>query len=237
MRKSVRDLEAEIAALAKENEALTQELVAMRAERAPAAPPAKPKMAESQGTRVLYPPPESTLVMPDDIELHRLMAIPLAVYQNLGPKFELSFEQRRTVRNHPQLADETVPDVAAINASFFREFKLSFIAIGSMRRTDQPDRAHYVGFHSAAAQSWLRSHNLFADISNGAFILAALAHGDVPYTSDELAGQLWELGLSAYVGGVARAAWKQVLAHGKLRQESPVPPHRRLAAASPVRVY
>jgi hypothetical protein len=234
-RKTIRDLEAEIEKLVAENKALEAQLASLNgAEEEPAKPP---RALESQGTRVFYPPQETTLVMPDDIELRRLMAIALAAYPGLGPKHELSFEQLRALRNHPQLAEQIVPDVAAINAAYFREFKYSFISIGSMKRMGEPDRRHYLNFHAEAARSWLKSHNLFADLTSGAFLVAALAHGDVPFTDGTVAGSTWELGLSVYVGAVARVAWKQVLAHGKLRSAAPVPANRRLPPASPVHVY
>jgi hypothetical protein len=236
-RKLIKDYELEIEKLVAENEKLEHELAAMRAEEAPAPPAKRPLMPESRGTTVLYPPPDSTLIMPLEGELHQLMGVALTAYPSLGPKIELSLMQRLTRRNHPGLADEIVPDTGAINADFFREFKAAFIAIGSMKRMDGPDRRHYVSFHGEAAQSWLRSHNLFADITTGSFIAAALAHGDIFYTDGTIDGQLWELGLSVYVGAVAKAAWRGVLQTGKLRPASPVPAARRMAAASPVRVY
>lgn len=79
------------------------------------------------------------------------MDIALTAFPSLAPPIELSFSQRLTRRDHPSL--EIVPDVAAINADFFRQFKSSFIAAGSMKRMDGPDRRHYVSFHGEAAQS------------------------------------------------------------------------------------
>jgi hypothetical protein len=236
-RKLISECEAEIARLKAENEVLTQELAATKAEEAPAPPAKRPLMPESRGTTVLYPPADMTLVMPLEDEMHRLMDIALMAYPSLGPKIELSLLQRLTRRNHPGLADETVPDVAAITADYFREFKAAFIAIGSMKRMDGPDRRHYVSFHAEAAQSWLRSHNMFFDISTPAFIAAALAHGDVAYTDGTVDGQLWELGISVYIGAVAKDSWRGVIKTGKLRPAAAIPSNRRMAAASPTLVY
>jgi hypothetical protein len=237
-RKLIRDYEAENERLAAEIEQLEAELAALKTEEAPDAPPAKrPPMPASKGTTVFCPPPESTLVMPSDGDLHRLMDIVLVAFPTLAPKIELSFTQRITVRNFPSLADKIEPDVGGITADFFREFKAAFIAIGSMRRMGEPDRRHYVSYHVEAAQSWLRSHNLFADIPTNAFIAAALAHGDIPWTNGTIDGQLWELGINIYTGPVASDAWRLVLETGKLRPAAGLPPHRRMAPPSPVRFY
>jgi hypothetical protein len=236
-RKLIKDLEAENNRLLAENVQMRQELAALKAEEAPASPPVKPRMPASEGTRVSYPPPATTLVMPSDGDLHQLMGVALTAYPSLAPKIELSFQQRLTLRNIPSLADQIKPDVEAITTGFFREFKSSFIAIGSMKLMDEPDRRHYVSFHADAAQSWLRSHNMFFDISTPAFIAASLAHGDIPYTDGTVDGSLWELGISIYTGAVAKDAWRAVLKTGKLRPAAALPPHRRMAAASPVRVF
>jgi hypothetical protein len=236
-RKLIADLEAEIAARDAKIVQLTSELATLKALEAPASPPAKRPMPASQGTVVFCPPPESTLVMPNDGDLHRLMDIALTAYPSLRPKIELSFQQRLTLRNIPSLADQIKPDVEAISADYFREFRAAFVAIGSMKRMDEPDRRHYASFHVEAAQSWLRSHSMFADIPANAFIAAALAHGDVLYTDGAVDGSLWELGISVYVGKPAGDAWRGVLKTGKLRPATAVPAARRMAVASPARIY
>jgi hypothetical protein len=242
-RKLISECEAEIARLAAKNEALEAELEAMKAHEARetahdavnAKTPVKRPPPESKGTTIHFPAPGTTLILPSDDELHLLENIVLAAYPILAPPIELSFQQRLTHRNHPSL--DIKPDTVAIHASFFREFKNAFIAIGSMKRMDGPDRRHYVSFHAEAAQSWLRSHGLFHDITTGALLAAALAHGDVFYTDGTIDGSLWELGLSVYVGTVAKAAWRRVLAAGKVLPAAALPPNRRMAAASPARVY
>jgi hypothetical protein len=100
----------ENAALAAENEQMRKELAALKAEEAPASQPVKRQMPASEGTTVSYPRPDSTLIMPSDGDLHRLMDIALAAFPSLAPKIELSFQQRLTVRNIPSLADQIEPD-------------------------------------------------------------------------------------------------------------------------------
>jgi hypothetical protein len=231
-RKLISDCEAKIARLEVENNRLRGELAAMKALEAPPAKRPEPAIARPL---VSYPPVESTLVMPDDADLHRLMDVALAAYPSLAPKIELSFLQRLTLRNHPTLADQVEPDAKGIVADFFREFKSSFVAIGAMRLKDEPARKYYVSHWTEAAESWLRAHNLFADITTPAFILAAISHG-VPYTDGTVDGSLWELGLDLHSGRVVTDGWKRVLTGGKVLPATPVPSNRRLAAASPVRV-
>jgi hypothetical protein len=233
-RKLIRDYEAENERLVAENAQLRDELAELKALEAPVA--LKPEPAKVEGTIVSYPPPPSSLVMPSDDDLHRLMDIALTAFPSLAPKIELSFMQRLTLRNHPSLADQIKPDVEAITADFFREFKNSFIAIGSMKLKDEPARKYFVGHWTETAQSWLRQRNMFFDITTSAFIAAALAHG-VSYTDGTIDGSSWELGIDSYSGRAVTDGWRRVLAGGKVLPSTAIPSNRRLAAARPARVW
>jgi hypothetical protein len=113
-------------------------------------------------------------------------------------------------------------------------FAAAFVALGSMRRTDQPDHSRYISFFVAHCEGWLRSFGNHTDIREP-FALAALAWADIPWCDWRVDGQVAELGLSAYIGRVASAeSWQKVLALGVILP----PTGARLAmpARSPARV-
>jgi hypothetical protein len=222
-----------LAALEAENANLRARLEALEGRKRPAP---KPAPVEERGVTVSYPRPPSTLIMPSDNELRQLEAIVLKAFPSLAPKIELNFQQRFTVRNYPAIADQIQPDAEAINADYFRQFTSAFVAIGAMRLRDEPARKYFVGHWTEAAQTWLRCRNVFADITTNALIAAALAHG-VSYTDGTIDGSLWEFGLDLYTGRAVLDGWRRVLASGKIPQATPVPSNRRIAPASPARIY
>ena len=220
----------EIARLTAENADLRARLDALEGKKP------VPRAPGEEGTRVTYPAPPSTLIMPSDEELRRLMDIALTAFPSLAPTIELSYMQRITLRYYPGAADQIKPDVEAINVDFFRQFNSAFLAIGAMKLRDEPARKYFVGHWTEAAQTWLRCRYVFADITTNALIAAALTHG-VSYTDGTIDGSFWELGLDLYTGRTVVEGWRRVLASGKIPQATPVPSNRRIAPASPVRIY
>ena len=198
-----------------------------------------PKRSDERGVTISYPVPPSTLVMPSDEQLHKLLDIVLAVYPRLAPAIELSFMQKLTLRNAtPETARTIKPDVEAIKAAFFENFRACFVSIGGMKVTEEPDRRYFIGFHCDNARSWLKSYAVHTEIGVEGFICAVLAHGSIPYTDGSQNAQdgcVWECGLSPYSGRSVVDGWKHVLASGRLRQ--PCGPALRLQARSPSRVF
>jgi hypothetical protein len=242
-RKLISDCEAEINRLAEENEALKGELASMRAEEArevvrsalQAKTPAKPRMPESKGTTVSFPKTGSTLIAPSDAEMLALGDIGIAAFPEFGPAFELSFTERLTLSRNPQA--DIRPDRAGILTAWRKQFRLAFIAAGSFFRTVEPNRRQYCGHWTDCANSWLRSFGLRGDVETTVFILACICHGDIQWTDGRINGSVFELALDTYTGKPAGDAWRNVLQTGKLRPATPVPSNRRMATASPVRVY
>ena len=195
-----------------------------------------PKRVDERGVTVTYPVPPSTLVMPSDEQLHKLLDIVLAAYPRLAPAIELSFMQKLTLRNAtPETARTITPDKEAIRTAFFENFKACFLAIGSMKVMEEPDRRHFIGFHCDNAHAWLKSFAIHTEITVEAFICAVLAHGSIAYTDGTISGQVWECGLSPYVGSSVTDGWKHVFSTGQLR--APSGPALRLATRSPSRVF
>ena len=223
---------SELEKLRAEHEALGKRIAKLEGSKPDA--PKRPHADEPRGVRVTTSVPQSTLIMPSDEQLHKLLDIVLASYPRLAPAIELSFMQRLTLRNaSKELADQIKPDVKGIEAGFFKNFRACFVSIGGMKLMEEPDRRHYVSHHVEVARAWLRSFNINVEISTEAFIAAALAHG-VPYTDGNVDGNVWELGLSAYVGRSVVDGWKQILDSGRLRPA--FGPTLRLAPRSPSRV-
>jgi hypothetical protein len=234
-RKLIKDYEAENERLVAENTQMRQELAAMKAEEAPASPPPVKRMPESRGTTVSYPKTGSTLVMPSDAEMLALSDIGMAAFPGFGPRFELSFTERLTKSHYPQV--DIQPDRAGILAAWRKQFRLAFLAAGSFFRTAEPNRKQYCGHWTDRANTWLKSYGLHGDVDTNMLILVCLCHGDIAWTDGRINGQVFELGLDVYTGAAASDAWRGVIKTGKLRAATPLPPNRRLATASPVRVW
>lgn len=125
-------------------------------------------------------------------------------------------------------------EIEDVERRWHRGFEASFLALGAMRRIDQPDYAHYASHHLDHAQNWLRSYGICTDIGDALFP-AALAFGDITWVDPRVDGQVLALGLSPYVGRPASAeAWRKVLATGELLP--PSAPVLRMPARSPARV-
>lgn len=162
--------------------------------------------------------PLSSFVMPSDAELNRLREIVGLHYPDLidssGPAFSGSKSARMQDWND--------------------QFKLAFLALGNMRRLDQPDHKRYASHWIEEAEIWLRPRGKSTTLRFGPFTAALLAHGDIPFSGLCMSGQVPEFGLSLYVGREARDAWRHVLSSGRILPMSAV--KTPMAPAAPVRV-
>jgi hypothetical protein len=156
---------------------------------------AQPKPIEDEGTRVSYPAPMSTFVMPSPDELKRLLAIVLAKFPRLAPDMTDRWADNNEVK-------------------FGRQFASAFSAVGMMHRTEKPDKKRYVQYFIDHGEDLLRALGPHAEIGP-AFTVACLAHGDVPISDWRIDGVVLEFGLNIYrIGRPATDAWRRVLATG-----------------------
>ena len=163
------------------------------------APPAPvksaPKPVEEEGTRVSYPQPVSTFVMPSQDELKQLLAIVLAKFPRLAPDMSDRWANNNEVK-------------------FAKQFAAAFRAVGMMHRSEKPDKKRYVQYFIDHGDNLLRALGPHAEIGP-AFLPACLAHGDVPISDWRIDGQVLEFGLNIYrIGRPATDAWRKVLATG-----------------------
>jgi hypothetical protein len=163
------------------------------------APPAPVKIAvkplEDEGTRVSYPTPVSTFVMPSSSELKQLCDIVLRKFPRLAPDMSDRWADNNEVK-------------------FAKQFAAAFRAVGMMHRADKPDKKHYVSYFIDHGDDLLRALGPSAEIGP-AFLPACLAHGDVPISDWRLDGVVLEIGLNIFrIGRPATDAWRRVLSTG-----------------------
>ena len=181
-----------------ENAILKAELARLTGEAEPrpepaAAPPATPYQAPRLEVR--HVTPVSGLVMPSDDQMRALYAI--------------------VSKAHPKLVRE--PHRGEWTQAPFNDFAAAFVAMGNLGRTPQPDGKHSLGWwvdHAIFGAPGAKGQRAFGDAE---FVLAALAHGDVPYRP-YADGSPWEFGLMPYTGQGTPAgdAWRRVLASGRI---------------------
>jgi hypothetical protein len=177
---------------------------------------AQPKPVEDEGTRVSYPAPLSTFVMPSSTELKQLLAIVLAKFPRLAPDMT-----DRWANNN--------------EANFAKQFAAAFRAVGMMSRTEKPDKKHFPSYFISHAEDSLRALGAYAEIGP-AFLPACLAWGDVPVSDWRIDGVVLELGLNIFrIGRPATDAWRKVLATGRTI-ELIAPPSSRNYPTSGVRI-
>ncbi len=200
MVKDISRLEALEAALA-EQQAKTAnfeaEIATLKAQVAPPAPVkiAQPKPIEDEGTRVSYPAPMSTFVMPSPDELKRLLAIVLAKFPRLAPDMTDRWADNNEIK-------------------FAGQFAAAFRAVGMMHRADKPDKKHYPSYFIDHGDDLLRALGPHAEIGP-AFLPAVLAWGDVPVSDWRIDGVTLEIGLNIFrIGRPATDAWRRVLSTG-----------------------
>ncbi|WP_316205919.1 hypothetical protein [Bradyrhizobium sp. SZCCHNR3058] len=143
--------------------------------------------------RIIPTPPTSTLVMPTDAELRRLIDV---VYR-ARPDLDL-----RADRDFRRLDHD-------------REFRLAFVTLGTMGRIDGVDHGKAIGYWADYARNLLYEAGNQAEIPNNVLLATALAHGDVHHARSAL-GLTW-----IETGRRAVDAWRTVLKSGKILPPSP----------------
>jgi hypothetical protein len=152
-------------------------------------------------------PPLANVAMPNEQQFDRLLETVVQRFPVLRPR----------------------EDVADFNA----QFRAAFKRLTYLGRREKVDTNRALSWWCDDAREWCRRHRVNPSWINGAaFVAAALAHGDIAYTTlDE-----WphvSLGLQFTGGGVpAKDWWHRVLAGTLL---DPVPSPYPKAAASPAR--
>jgi len=140
--------------------------------------------------------PGSEFVAPNDAELDRLYQIALSAQPKLGPKSGTSLERA--------------------GSEHFADFAAAFQFIAKLYRSPKVDTRRNATswldiFEISAAREGSRS----VSITTSAFILAAIAHGDVTalLTPSYFTGSVFAL--SGHAGEPARQGWRAVLANRK----------------------
>jgi hypothetical protein len=135
-----------------------------------------------------------------------------------------------------------VPTFASENdrREFFAGFVGSFERIASLRRTEGLNLKRPAREWADEAYGWLNQRATPAETTNGSYVAAILAAGDIAYSFAKPT-----LGIPAYVGldfdpdgRVATAAgWRRVLENGKPRTPDPTPePGGQTSRTSQVRI-
>jgi len=169
---------------------------------------APPRRAEPQ-VRITHPVRPVSLPLAD--EYRRLRAIVFDRYPQLAPR-----------------ADEHPDDAAA-------QFRAAFQFLAHTGRAEKLDRDHGLSWWSDTARVWLQEHKIapgVLGISGTAFVAAAIASGDILFTSLDEFPHI-SFGLVPHGGGLpSRDFWKRVLSGTLL---NPLPPLHPTAAPSPAR--
>jgi hypothetical protein len=96
-----------------------------------------------------------------------------------------------------------------------RQFAAAFTGLAFMARTEVTDKVHYAAYWRETVKGVNRQRGQFQDFSADAFLLAVLAHGDIPCTDWRLVhlGVICEFGLNEFgIGRKATDGWKRTLA-------------------------
>jgi hypothetical protein len=162
-------------------------------------------MTDPQPT-IRYPDDHPMIALPDDTQRKRLAQIVAAKYPLLGPDL---------ARHHPRWHDQEL-------TSWQRQFDAAFRRIAALRR-DAHDKLDERGVRIQAVEceEWLKHRGLAIDIGWPAFLVAAVAAGDVAFCLGESSySTSTSLRLDS-IGRVALPAWKAVL-EGRMRELLPV---------------
>ncbi|WP_316190376.1 hypothetical protein [Bradyrhizobium sp. SZCCHNS2096] len=143
--------------------------------------------------RITHTPPTSSLVMPTEAELRKLIEV---VYR-ARPDLDL-----RAARDHRHLDHD-------------REFRLAFLTVGAMGRIEGVDHGKAISYWADYARNILYEAGNHAEVPGNILLAAALAHGDVDHARNAL-GLTW-----AESGRRAVDAWRNVLKTGKVLPPSP----------------
>jgi hypothetical protein len=122
----------------------------------------------------------------------------------------------------PQLA-RSVPRSFIVDLdNYLRGFEAAFTRIAYLKRTPAPDKKHYLSWHIDECRQWLDACCIrWQGDVNAAYLTAIVAAGDICFhVGNPSVGQVWEIGVSAYDGRLATAAWRDALV-GKLMSPTP----------------
>ena len=98
-----------------------------------------------------------------------------------------------------------------------REFAAAFRALGYLNCTAAPDTKKALSYWIDGARVWLRARNLDERMTAAPLMAAAIAHGDIAWSSDR------SLGLAEGVGKPCTNRWHGVLQTGEMLPPVPVP--------------
>ena len=144
--------------------------------------------------RIVPKPPSSSLVMPSDAELHKLVEI---VY-----------------RARPDLDLRRDPDQRHLRHD--HEFAVTFHMLGALGRTEQVDHGKALSYWCQVVRESLSDYyGITVEVPGNILLAAALAHGDVPYGRNAMGLRWFE------AGRPATDAWRTVLKTGQLLKPSP----------------
>lgn len=171
--------------------------------------PAPAKVAPLPPSPVKISHPVAKVALATEDEFRRLLEIVLIQYPQLRPRDTQGFEA---------------------------EFRLAFRFLQHTGRREKIDRGHDLLFWVDTAAVWLREHKIapgVLGIGATAFVAAAIASGDVPFSSLDEFPHIY-FGLVPFGGGIpAKDFWRRSLA-GALVEPSP-PPHST-ARPAPARI-
>ena len=193
------DLAARLAAVEKENAGLRARISELET-----ALPVKQKLAQAPVVNEERPLQTFDLsekfVMPGESDLRRLFDLSCARFPKLaeaGKKQHWSDEE------------------------LFPRFISAFRFVGDLRRTEQTDKRHAILWWIDQGKNWLAARQISPALVRGPdFLLASIAHNDVPFTPANEQGQQWEVGLDLYNGIRAAASWREAIS-GRLRLPTP----------------
>jgi hypothetical protein len=201
----MKDLKEQVADLERENRDLRARIGALEL-LAPTKPVAPRR--EEASVKITHPP-LAKVPMPTEDEFHRLLEIVLTRYPELRPSDAQGFEA---------------------------EFRAAFQFLTHTGRREKLDRDHGLLFWIDTARAWLRDHKIASGvlgIGGTAFVAAAIASGDILYTSPDEFPHI-SFDLVPYGGGIEAAGeWKRVLGGAIL---DPTPSPYPTTAPSPARV-
>ena len=196
-------IEKRLAALERENAALKSQIAALQV-LAPA-----PKVMPLPATPVRISYPMSKVSLPTEQEFGPLLEIVLSRYPQLRPRDTQGFEA---------------------------DFRLVFQFLQHTGRREKLDRDHGLLFWTDTAAAWLREKKIapgVLGIGAMAFVAAAVASGDILYTSPDEFPHI-AFGLVPYGGGIAsKDYWRRALSGTILEA---LPPLHSTARPTPARI-
>ncbi len=134
--------------------------------------------ARDEGVRITQVIDTGRFVMPSDEELRSLYETVL-----------VHFPQLRPLPDNDRFGEDDDPDV-------FRDFTEAFEYIGNVERTKRPNSRYALSFFVDGCNQSLAARQKRRLYKVDAFLMAVLAHGDIPYTPADLRnGVVWEIGL------------------------------------------